>query len=522
MSARVRFVRACALVLAVVSTRIPDALAQSGVELLPRRPEVTARESKDGTLRISVRGRDCSARDFLSAIGERSGIEVLADAVAEKPLKDTLLTVELYERRPESIIELIAASAGVDLATEAEGRRFKLLGDDGSGVRPMLKSSIEQFYKMALARQGDDETNARSLRGLADVLRSAGDFAGAYAAYEQLLETHANSEFAADSELLLADCYMQLDQNARANELLRSFLSKCSDNARAELALRRLVTLLLEQRRYHEIVTLHEALERLGILRPETLSVLADAAAVMLEESDADASTFLLGLFREHPTEHAMLGPVLGLALSKKGAHEAAEKVLRRAGESLGKEIDSTAALLAYGELSRRAGSLRAALLFGHRAVLAAADNPILKRRAHLLLADLYESLGVTQRAYHHLWEAEQLSSPMDAPKLALRSAELALAENEPEHARLLFQSAAQYENSQLDGDLGVVRSLLAAKDTKRALSRLSEIAGLPLGGADRRRIELLAVDCFVAAGRIDDALAALEGKLDALKEQTP
>ena len=76
--------------LGVMLSATGPAVAQDGVELLPHRPEVTARESKDGTLRISVRGRDCSARDFLSAIAERAGVEVLADTAAEKPLKDTL------------------------------------------------------------------------------------------------------------------------------------------------------------------------------------------------------------------------------------------------------------------------------------------------------------------------------------------------------------------------------------------------------------------------------------------------
>jgi tetratricopeptide (TPR) repeat protein len=497
--------------LAAASLFASDAAAQTAVDLLPRRPEVVVREAVDGTPRFTVRGRDCAIEDILAVLRERGRLEIVRDDAAEKPLRSTLATVELYERRPDQIVELLAAAAGVDVDIDAESGRFKLLGPSLTSGRPRLRVSLEQFYRMSLSRQADAETAARSLRGLADVLRKAGDFASAYAAYEQLLADHQGSPFAVDSELLLADCYIQLEHVSRANDLLRGFLSRCSDPKRAELALRRLLSLLLAQRRYDEVVTLHEAFERIGKLSPETLTALSDAAAVMLEESDADVTLLLRESFRRHPVDHAMLGPVLGLAFARRGEHEASRKVLEKTAESMGTALDSTAALLAYGELSRRAGQLDAALLLGHRAVAVAKDNPILERRAHLLLADVFEALGVASRTYHHLWLAEQLSSAEDAPRLALRAADLALAHNEPEHARLLFQSAAQYSGAGFEARLGVARALLAADDPRRALDALENLAAETAGDPERRRIELLASECFVASGRLDLAIQVIE-----------
>lgn len=515
--------------------------AQSDIDLLPRRPEVVVRESKDGSLRFTVRGRDCVVADYLAAIAERAqaiqgeilvrdqdegegeseetpsstgiGFSIVSDKSAERAIRSTLATVELFDRRAEQIIELLAAASGVDFDVDSENQQFRLIGATPKSNRPLLRNAIEQFYKMALARQGDDETNARSLRGLADVLRSSGDHAGAYAAYEQLLNEHPASSHSKDVELLLADCYMDLEQNARANQLLRSFLAKNTDPQRAELALRRLLGLLVDQKRFHEIVTLHEAFERVGLLQGETLAALADAAAIMLEESDTDVVSFLLGCFRQRPNEHAMLGPVLALAFAKNGDEESSRIVLKRISESIGSALDSTSALLAYGEISRRAGHHQAALLFAQRAVRAASENTVLRRRAHLLLADIYDALGVAPRVYRHLWEAEQLADEHDAGRLALRAAEFAMERGEPEHARLLFQSAAHYPKVTLDAELGVARAFLLAGDDERALDHLRAILEVETGSAERERIHRLVAECRSRTEDFAGALEALEGR---------
>lgn len=528
-----------------VAALASPASAQTDVDLLPRRPEVVVRQAKDGSLRFTVRGRDCVVADYLAAIAERAqaiqadlhssdagdgedgsdaadggeapasptGFSIVSDKGAERAIRSTLATVELFDRRPEQVIELLAAVSGVDFDVDAENQQFRLVGATHSGSRPLLRNAIEQFYKMALARQGDDETNARCLRGLADVLRASGDHAGAYAAYEQLLAEHPASSHSKDAELLLADCYMDLEQNARANQLLRSFLAKNSDPKRAELALRRLLRLLVDQKRFHEIVTLHEAFERVGLLQGETLASLADAAAVMLEESDADVVTFLLGCFRQRPNEHAMLGPVLALAFAKKGDEESSRIILKKTSESIGSALDSTSALLAYGEISRRAGHHQAALLFAQRAVRAAQDNVVLLRRAHLLLADIYDALGVAPRVYHHLWEAEQLAEEHDAGRLALRAAEFAMERGEPEHARLLFQSAAHYPKVMLDAELGVARAFLLAGEDQRALDHLKAILEVETGAAERERIARLVAECKTKVEDYDGALDAIEGR---------
>lgn len=519
----------------------PRASSQTDLDLLPRRPEVVVRESKDGTLRFTVRGRDCVVADYLAAVAERaqaiqfdaradisgdesassedltpkSSFSIVSDKAAERAIRSTLATVELYDRRAEQIVELLAAVAGVDFDVDAESQEFRLVGAARSGSRPLLRNAVEQFYKMALARQGDDETNARCLRGLADVLRESGDNAGAYAAYEQLITEHPTSSHSNDVELLLADCYIDLEQNARANQLLRSFLAKCTNPQRAELALRRLLGLLVDQERFHEIVTLHEAFERIGLLQGETLSAMADAAAIMLEESDADVVAFLLGCFRQRPEEHAMLGPVLGLAFQKIGDDESARIVLKRTSESIGSALDSTSALLAYGEISRRAGHQQAALLFAQRAVRSSQENPILLRRAHLLLADIYDALGVAPRVYRHLWEAEQLAEEGEAGRLALRAAEFAMERGEPEHARLLFQSAAHYSSVMVDAELGVARAFLLAGEDERALDHLREMLAVEPAGGQRERIEQLVAECRAKGGYYEDALEVIEGRAD-------
>jgi tetratricopeptide (TPR) repeat protein len=543
-------IRRVSLTLLALAFGVSLAAAQTDLDLLPRRPEVVAREHKDGSIRFTVRGRDCAVADFLAALAERgrdlvdarnaiaaaSGTQVVgldgevkqqsfsivADPVADRAIRATLATVELYDRRAEQIVELLAAVSGVDFDVDSDSNRFRLVGPTARDSRPLLRTAVEQFYKMALARQGDDETRARSLRGLADVLRDAGDAAGSYAAYEQLLAEHSTSTHATDAELLLADCYMELDQNERANRLLRSFLAKCADPQRAELALRRLLDLLLEQKRFPEIVTLHEAFERIGLLAPETLASLADAGAVMLEESDADVVTFLLGSFRARPNEHAMLGPILGLAFSKRGDDESSRIVLEHTAKSIKSALDSTAALLAYSEISQRGGRYSAALVFAQRAVLAAEDNPVLRRRAHLLLADVYEALGVASRVYHHLWEAEQLSDSADAGRLALRAAEYALLRGETEHARLLFQSAIHYDGVLIDAQLGVARALRAAGDDVRALEHLRAMLVAEQGGDDRARIELALAESLAASGEFDRALAIVEGKPDPVVATSP
>lgn len=506
------------LALAACLALAARASAQDAGALLPARVEVrlstdgSAEGSGDGEPRFSVRGRDCSVAEFLTAMGKTGVYVIKADPAADTALVSTLVTIDLHDRRADSIIELVAAAADVDV--ERVANAFQISGRPAAnGPRPLLHKSAEQFYRLALLHNGDELTTSRALRGLAEVQRLAGDYASAYAAYEQLISQHGQSPAAKDAELLLADCYVALGDDARANQLLRAYLNKCFDSKVCEQALRRLLSLLLAKERFDDILSLREAFARLDELEPATVEKLAEAATVLVErDRPKDAVRLINPLWAARPRQCAVLGPVLALAVFRQGDKDDAAKILMRCADELDPGCDSAPALLAFAELARAAGHAPASVLFAKRAVTHSDAHPVTRLRAHLLLSDVFGSLGVADRARYHMRAAEELSAPDEASALALRAADTALVEKEPEHARLLFQAAADYESAGVDATLGVAKSLLADDLPERAIDVLRKLWSQEISDADRDRALLLAVDCLDHQKEFDQARRLLAG----------
>ncbi len=519
---------ACGLVLAG-AVLAPPAWAQDQERLLPARAEVHAAPQVDGETLFSMRGRDCPAAEFLALLVGTGQAAVIVDPLAEVPLKTTIVTLDLHERRAEYVIELIAAAAGVDVERDLDV--YRLMGPPRPGaprVRTGLRWSAEKFYNMALLRQRNAAVTALAIRGLAELQRTSGDFKSAFASYETLLARFPSSEAARGCELLLADCYMAVGDRVRAAQLLRAFLDQCTDNGVRDRALRQLLGLLMEQSSLREIEDLREAFRQLEAISPETLERLAGAASLLIEAGRAEAAVALLhDVWLRDPQAHAVLAPVLALALVLQARPDplAAAGILRSAAGLFADQATPPAAtaLMAYAELERRAGRTAAAIVLASAALAAADAGPAVRLRAHLALGGIFHDLGLTLRARHHYYEAELLSSPEDAARLALRSAEMALEDGEPERARLLFQESLQHEGIRHQAQLGIARALLAAGEPQRARLVLAHLAeeGVPEGA--EKQLALLGVDCLEALGDYASARRLLNGErgvLNAGEEQ--
>lgn len=490
------------------------ALAQDGERLLPSRPEVKAHEQTDGEVLYSIRGRDATAADFLGLIVAEGRLAVVVDPLAEVPLRSTVLTIDLHEKRADFVIELIAAAAGVDM--EQDLHVFRLMGPPrpGSGlVRTGQKTGAEKFYQMALTRQRDANVAAVALRGLAELHRRSGDFASAYAVYETLLSRYGTQPAAAGSELRLADCYMAVGDDVRAGQLLRSFLDRCTAAATCEGALRRLLVLLLENKRFAEIESLREGFLRLEALSPDTLARLSDAASAMIEDGKPQAAVLLLhDLWLKDFRANAVLGPTLALALVMQKDLTAAAVILRLSTRILAEDERSASALMAFAEIARQAGQVPEAAVLATSALRAEDAGPAVKLRANLLLSSIYSRLGLTLRARRHMYEAEQLSGPEEAGALALESAEMAIDDGEPERARLLFQEALQYPVVRVEAEFGIARSWYAAGEPERALDVLRSLAVELEDDKQRAELASLAIDCFTAGKDFAAARRVLNG----------
>ncbi|MBI4880495.1 MAG: tetratricopeptide repeat protein [Planctomycetes bacterium] len=514
--------RICWLALACALHALPAA-AGDQERLLPARPEAHAAPQVDGESLFTVRGRDCPASEFLALLVGTGEAAVIVDPLAEVPLKTTILTLDLHERRAEYIIELIAAASGVDVERDLDV--YRVMGPPRPGaprVRAGLRWSAERFYNMALLRQRDAAVTALTIRGLAELQRRSGDVKSAFASYETLLSRFPSAEAARDCELLLADCYMAVGDRVRAAQLLRAFLGKCGDSGVRDRALRRLLGLLIEESSLREIEDLREAFKKLDVISPETLERLADAASLLIEAGRAEAAVTLLhDLWLRDPQGNAVLAPVLALALVAQARPDpmSAATILRSSAGLFaeGAGPPAASALMAFAELELRAGRAAAGILLAGAALAAPDAGPAVRLRANLALGDAFQDLGLTLRARRHFYEAEQLGSPEEAAQLALRSAHMALEDGEPERARLLFQESLQHESVRHQAKMGIARALLAAGEPERARLVLARLAadGLPPGA--REEVALLGVECLEALGDYQGARRLLNGESGAL-----
>jgi len=503
------------------------AFCQGNDRLLPAKAEVSVKQQSGGLELYTLRGRDTRASEVLTMMAEASEVTVIVDSSAEKLLRTTIVTVDLYERRAGYVIDLIAAASGVEV--NREPTLFRLMGPPrpGSGeVRESQRLAAEMYYNIALLSQRDDQVTSIALRGLAELHRRSGDFDSAFGAYETLLARFPDSAPAKDTEILLADCYQAIGDAARATQLLRSFLNKPLTPPVRDAALRRLLSLLTESRNFPDISDLREGFLKLPEISTGTLARLSDAAMAMIEAGEPEASVLLLEpIFNQNQEAHAVLGPVLALAqmAQTRPDPEAAAVTLERSIGFLGQAGSTATAFMAYAEVARQTGRTQEALLFATTAMRAADAGPAVLLRANLLLGNLYNDLGLTLRARRHYYEAEQLSSREEAVLLALRSAEMALSEREPERARLLYQATADIPSARHDAELGIARAFLAAGDAERARTVLVQAAKEGYPERYREPLMLLGADSLEALGRYAAARRVLNGDLGALTlEQGP
>lgn len=513
---------ACFLLLG--SILVAELRGQGSDRLLPSRTEVTTRKGSDGTILYTLRGRDARASEVLTLMVDVGDIEVIVDALAEKLLRTTIVTVDLFERKANYVVELIAAAAGVD-AIQDPGI-FRLIGPPmpGSGeVRGSQRVVAERLYNVALLSQRDARVTAIALRGLAELYRRSGDFSSAFAAYETLLARFPRSEPARDTEILLADCYKEVGDPVRATRLLRSFLSKELDPAVRDAGLRRLLTLLIESESYRDIEDLRDGFLKLETISPNTLGRLAEAAMAMIERGDPESAVLLLNeLYCRDPEQHAVLGPVLalGMIIQKQPDAAAASRILSLSTAHLTQGAESSTALMALAEVARTVDRGPEALLFATSAMRNDGASPAVQLRANLLLGELYRDLGLTLRARRHFFEAEQLSDEQAAAALALRSAEMAIEEGEPERARLLYQATSDIEIARHEAEMGIARALLEAGDPKRARTVLIRLVRDGYPQRHRERMLHLAVDCLEDLGEYASARQLLSGDLGSLDER--
>ncbi|MFH0945510.1 MAG: tetratricopeptide repeat protein [Planctomycetota bacterium] len=501
--------------------------AQGNDRLLPAQTEVSIKKQAGDTELYTLRGRDTRASEVLTMMVEAGDVTVIVDSLAERLLRTTIVTVDLYERRAGYVIDLIAAAAGLDVIREVEV--FRLMGPPmpGSGeVREAQRLAAEKFYNIALLSQRDEKVTAIALRGLAELHRRSGDFDSAFGVYETLLSRFPESKPARDTEVLLADCYREIGDGVRATQLLRSFLNKQLVPHLRDAALRRLLGLLIETGSFRDIADLREGFLKLPAISPKSLSRLSDAAMAMVEAGDPEATVLLLSdIWRRDPEAHAVLGPVLALGLmtQKVADPEAASKVLALSSRFIEGGQFSATAYMAWAEVARKTGRTAETLIFATTAMRSKDAGPAVLLQANLLLGELYRSLGLTLRARRHFYEAEQLSSVEEAAALALESARMALEEEEPERARLLYQATSDVELVRRESELGIARALLAAGDAERARTALTLMSEEQFPERYRKPLTMLAVDCLEALGEFESARKVLNGDLAALRrDQKP
>ena len=498
-------------------------LAQGNDRLLPAKTEVSIKRQVGGTELYTLRGRDTRASEVLTMMVEAGDVTVIVDSLAEKLLRTTIITVDLYERRAGYVIDLIAAAAGVDVIREVD--LFRLMGPPmpGTGeIREAQRLAAEKFYNIALLSQREENVTAISLRGLAELHRRSGDFDSAFGVYETLLSRYPDAVPARNTEILLADCYREIGDGVRATQLLRSFLNKPLVPHLRDAALRRLLGLLIETGSFRDIADLREGFLKLPVISPSSLARLSDAAMAMVEAGDPEAAVLLLAdIWRRDPEAHAVLGPVfaLGLMTQKVSDSEAAAQVLALSRNFLEEGQFSATAFMAYAEVARKANHTPEALIFASIAMRSPDAGPTVLLQANLLLGELYRSLGLTLRARRHFYEAEQLSSVEEAAALALESARMALEEDEPERARLLYQATSDVELVRHEAELGIAQALLAAGDAERARTALIRMSEEQYPERYRMPLTLLAVDCLDALGEYESARKVLNGDLAALQK---
>ena len=507
----------------VVAAAAPRGAAEDSLRLLPGKPEVKLSGSRLGELLIDARGKDVSAFDLLMTISAIEQIHVIVDDRAADELRSAVVTVDLRNRALADVVDLVGAAAGVDV--ERDANTYQLLGaplDEGPVVRAGLRRAAQRMYEQALIQPGDAKLAATALRGMAELHRLSGDLFTAYSLYETLLsDPYQTTPAAKDCELLLADCYVGIGNLQRASKLLRNFVDQSANPRASERALRRLVTVLADLGRFQAVENLRGPFTMLGTLQEETQKKIAEAAATMMKRgAERSAALVLRDIWSVDPVRHAMLGPVLSLALVMNGDAKSADEVLRAALPHMNAAKDASAAMWAFAEIAAATHRDAETVVFGNHAMHCSDAGPEVRRRCHLLLADMYEGIGLPERARGHYYEAELLSTPEDAVDLAMRSAYMTLAAGEPEHARLMFQAAGEYQFRREETDYGVAKSLLAADEPARALAQVRSLLRRELDEKLRERVRLLAVDCLQASGRVDDALRLLGGDVEVLTEE--
>lgn len=482
---------------------------------LPSEPEVRQVDGQSGDLLFDVRGRDAPASKFLALLDEHPKLRVEIEPGAALPLRTTRLTVDLRAREPDWIVDLIGAATGVEVRPLDPGRSFRMLAPpppDMPRPREELRRAAVRFYELALLRQRDAATAALALRGLGDLHRVSGDYVQAYTAYETLLSRFAHSPAAANAELLLAECFARIGDGLRARKVLTSYLDRTRDPTLRELALRRLLALLLDEGRFLDIEALRDPLARLPRLGPETLDLLAEAGSRLLRSGEPEAAVLLLEeLWRKDPKGHAALGPVLGRALLARGDGAEASRVLSASVRALEGVLDKPSSLMSLALLAEEAGEPATALLLARRVLgLEGADGSD-RIEAHALLARLYQAFGLHVRARAHLQAVESLGAREEAARLVLRSAHYALEEGRTELARLLFQEAAAEPTTRLEALLGAARALAEGGDVERALKLVGDlVADGDVPHEVRERARRLHVELLEEAGRFAEALERL------------
>lgn len=489
-------------------------------DFLPPRPEVVRIEREGTDPVFDVRGRDCKVIDVLMALTREGRIPIVVDPLAEQPLRGTVVTVHLSGRGADEIVALLAAAAGVD--AERETGVFRIEGPPkpaSSAERTSLWHNSERFYELALSHVKDDESAARAQRGLAELNRLVKDYVSAYSQYEALLSRFPRSEAAKNCEVLLADMYVKAGEKASAQTLLRQFLDRCTDDAVRQEALRRFLDLLLEADRFRDLEDLRESFLSVAELTPQTLGALSQAASVLVEKGYHSSAVLLLQeLWVRDPARHAVLGPVLALGLVAQNDLEAALAVLQMTVRHLENATTSASALLAFAEIAERTGRRQDAILFGHNVLTADDRTPRIELRAHLMLFAVYRDLGLAQRARTHLYAAERLGGRDEGGELALQSAQLALDGGQPVQARLLFQESLHYEAIAARAELGIVRSLIAGDESKRACTVLADLFARNALPSDAYALAVdLAVSALEKDGRYEDARRVLRGDTSVL-----
>lgn len=490
-------------------------------DYLPSRPEVV-RIERDGTDPVfDVRARDCKVIDVLTALTRDGRIPIVVDALAEQPLRGTVVTVHLSARGADEIVTLLSTAAGVD--AERETSVYRIEGPPkpaSTAERTSLWHNAERFYELALSHVKDDDSAARAQRGLAELNRLVKDYVSAYSQYEALLSRFPRSEAAKNCEVLLADMYVKAGEKASAQTLLRQFLDRCTDDEVREEALRRFLDLLLEADRFRDVEDLRESFLAVGSLSEQTLAALAQAASVLVEKGYHSSAVLLIQeLWVRDPPKHAVLGPVLALGLVAQNDLEAALAVLQLTVQNLESATTSASALLAFAEIAERTGRTQDALLFGHNVLLAEDRTPRVELRANLMLFGIYRDLGLAQRARTHLYAAERIGGRDEGGELALQSAQLALDGGQPVQARLLFQEALHYESIAARAELGIVRSLIAGDESRRACSVLGELFRRNALPSDAYALAVdLAVSALEKDGRFEDARRVLRGDTSVLE----